>query len=79
MVSALLVTLPIAAVMVTVPGVVMPETSVTVPADTVARLVLLEVQVATSVTSKDPVHVIAVAVKVSTVLLLVKAEALVGI
>jgi len=35
---------------------------VTVPADTVARFVLLEVQVATLVTSSDPLHVAAVAV-----------------
>ena len=34
----------------------------TVPADTVARLVLLELQVATLVTSSEPLHVAAVAV-----------------
>ena len=35
---------------------------VTVPADTVARLLLLEFQVATLVTSSEPLHVAAVAV-----------------
>ena len=37
--------------MTTVPGVVLPTTLLTVPADTVARLVLLEVHVAKSVMS----------------------------
>lgn len=78
-VSELLTILPTVAVMITLPPVVMPETSVTTPADTVARLVLLEVQVATSVTSSEPLHVSAVAVRSSCVLLLVKAAALVGI
>jgi len=55
--------LPIAAVMLTVPAVVLPATIVTVPAETVARLVLLEVQVATSVTGTVPLHVTAFAVK----------------
>ena len=57
-----LVTLPIDAVTCTVPPVVMPATISTSPADTVARPVLLEVQVATSVTSCDPLQVTAVAV-----------------
>ena len=61
-VAALLVMLPIEAVMVTVPPVVKPDTPDTRPADTVARLVLLEVQVATLVTSCDPLQVSAVAV-----------------
>jgi hypothetical protein len=55
--------LPIAAVMVTVPPVVRPGTIKTVPADTVARLVLLEVQVATLVTFWEPLHVAAVAIR----------------
>jgi hypothetical protein len=63
MVTALLTTLPIVAVMVTVPLVVIPDTSATVPADTVARLVLLEVQVATLVTGTEPLHVDASAVR----------------
>lgn len=79
MVTALLTTLPIVAVMVTLPPVVRPATSVTTPAATVARLVLLEVQVATSVTGKEPLHVRASADKVSVVLLAVKGGALVGV
>jgi hypothetical protein len=63
MVTALLTMLPIVAVMVTVPPVVIPDTSVTAPADTVARLVLLEVQVATLVTGTEPLHVDASAVR----------------
>lgn len=51
--------LPTEAVIATVPLVVMPDTIVTVPADTVARLVLLEVQVATLVTSTVPLQVVA--------------------
>jgi hypothetical protein len=61
-VAALLVMLPMEAVTVTVPPVVMPATAETVPADTVARFVLLEVHVATPVTSGDPLQVVAVAV-----------------
>jgi len=53
--------LPIEAVTVTVPPEVMPATAETTPADTVAKLVLLEVQVATEVTSGDPLQVVAVA------------------
>ena len=78
-VTALLVTLPIAAVMVTVPPVVRPATSKTAPADTVARLVLLEVQVATSVTGNEPLQVSASAVKSSSVRLADKGCALVGV
>ncbi len=73
-VAALLVMLPMVAVMVTVPPplpVVRPVAIVTVPADTVARLVLLEVQLATEVTSGDPLQVVAVAVSATVVLLLV--------
>ena len=40
----------------------MPGTAVTTPAATVAKLVLLEVHVATEVTSGDPLQVVAVAV-----------------
>jgi len=54
--------LPIEAVTVTVPPVVKPVAPETRPADTVARLVLLEAQVATLVTSCDPLQVDAVAV-----------------
>jgi hypothetical protein len=60
-VAARLVIFPIEAVTCTVPPVVMPDTIVTSPADTVAKLVLLEVQVATSVTSVVPLHVVAIA------------------
>ena len=55
--------LPDEAVIVTLPLVVTPDTSETVPADTVATLVLLEVHVATCVMSTEPLHVVAVAVK----------------
>ena len=55
----LLTTLPTEAVIVTVPGVVLPATIVTTPADTVARLVLLDCHVATSVTSFEPLQVAA--------------------
>ena len=79
MVSWLLTTFPIAAVMITFPPVVRPVASRTVPADTVAKAVLLEVQVATLVTTTEPLHVTAVAVSWSDVLLAVKAAALVGI
>jgi hypothetical protein len=70
--------LPIAAVMLTVPLVVFPVTIVTVPAETVARLVLLEVQVATLVTSTTPLHVVACAVKESNGAFVVKGGPLVG-
>jgi hypothetical protein len=70
--------LPIAAVMLTLPGVVLPGTIVTVPAETVARLVLLEVQVATGVTSTVPLHVVACAVKGSLGAFVVKGGPLVG-
>ena len=62
MVAALLTTLPMVAVMVTVPGVVLPDTIVTVPAETVARFVLLEAHLATSVTGAEPLQVAASAV-----------------
>ena len=77
--TALLTTLPIVAVITTVPPVVRPVASSTTPDDTVARLVLLEVQVATSVTSSVPLHVTAMAVRLSVVLLLVSGWALVGV
>lgn len=64
-VAGLLVVLPMAAVMVTVPLVVLPAAIVTTPAETVARLVLLEVQVATCVTSSDPLQVAAFAVRLT--------------
>jgi hypothetical protein len=68
-----------AAVMLTVPGVVLPGTIVTVPAETVARLVLLEVQVATVVTSTVPLQdVTAFALKVSLGTFVVKGGPLVG-
>jgi hypothetical protein len=70
--------LPIAAVMLTVPLVVLPVTIVTVPAETVAKLVLLEVQVATVVTSVVPLHVVACAVKLSLGAFAVKGGPLVG-
>jgi hypothetical protein len=78
-VTVLLVMLPIVALMFTLPLVVRPDTSVTTPAATVARLVLLEVQVATLVTSKEPLHVSASADRVSVVTLAVKGGALVGV
>lgn len=79
-VSWLLTMLPTVAVMITFPVVVLPEVSLTTPADTVARVVLLEVQVATLVTSKEPLQVSAVAVNGGSVkLLAVNAAALVGI
>jgi hypothetical protein len=71
-------TLPIAAVMFTDPLVVLPVTIVTAPADTVARLVLLEVQVATVVTSVVPLHVVACAVKLSVGAFWVKGGPLLG-
>jgi hypothetical protein len=58
---------PIDAVTVTVPPVVMPATAETTPAVTVANDVLLDVQVATSVTSCDPLQVCAVAVSITVV------------
>jgi hypothetical protein len=67
------------AVIFTLPPVVTVVALMTTPADTVARVVSLEVQVATLVTSASPLHVTAVAVNVSVRLLAVKAEALVGI
>ena len=76
-VAALLVMLPMDAVMVTVPPVVMPDTMETVPADTVARFVLLEFHVATCVTSGDPLQVVAVAV-IEKVGWLVVTDPLVG-
>jgi len=61
-VAPLLVMLPMEAVIVTVPPLVIPATAETTPADTVAKFVLLEVHVATEVTSGDPLQVVAVAV-----------------
>jgi len=75
----LLVMLPMEAVIFTVPPVVTVVALWTTPADTVAKVVSLEVQVATGVTSKSPLHVTAVAFKVSVKLLAVSAFALVGI
>lgn len=70
-VAVSLMTVPIVAVIFTVPPVVIPDTFVTVPADTVARFVLSEVQVATLVTSKEPLHVAASAVRLRVGLLAV--------
>ena len=67
------------AVMFTLPAAVTVAALVTTPADTVARVVLLEVQVATEVTSKSPLQVTAVAFNVSVRLLAVNSWALVGI
>jgi hypothetical protein len=78
MTTAGLTMLPMAAVMLMVPAVVFPVTIVTVPADTVARLVLLEVQVATVVTSTVPLHVVACAVNGSLGAFVVKGGPLVG-
>lgn len=73
-------TLPIEAVTVTVPPVVKPATPETRPADTVARLVLLEVQVATLVTSTGALllHGVAVAVSCTVRLVPLLTEPLVG-
>lgn len=79
MVATLLVMLPIEAVTVTVPPVVRPVSPETRPAETVAKLVLLEVHVATAVTSGDPLHVIAVAVSCWVVPELLLTEPLVGL
>src|SRR5215469_9845090 len=76
-VAWLLTTLPTVAVMVTVPLVVLPDTMVTVPADTVARFVLLEAHVATAVTSVGPLQVFACA-EIETVGWLVVIVPLVG-
>ena len=78
-VTALLTTFPIVAVMITLPPVVMPDTSNTTPSATVARFVLFDVQVATSVTGNDPLQVSASADKSSSVLLPVNGAALVGV
>jgi hypothetical protein len=78
MTTGVLMMLPTAAVMLTEPLVVLPVTIVTVPAETVAKLVLLEVQVATAVTSVLPLHVVACAVKLSVGAFAVKGGPLVG-
>jgi hypothetical protein len=78
-VSVLLTMLPMVAVIFTLPLVVMVEALWTTPADTVARLLSLVFQVATSATWKEPLHVTALAVNVSVKLLAVNGEALVGI
>jgi hypothetical protein len=77
-VATLLVTLPIEAVTVTVPAIVLPVTIETSPAETVARLVLLDVHVATSVTSVEPLHVVAIA-SIATVGAFVLTVPLVGL
>src|SRR5258706_14656691 len=74
----LLVMLPIVALIFTLPPMVTVVALWTTPADTVARLLSLVFQVATSATGKSPLHVTAVAVNVSVRLLAVNAEALVG-
>ena len=67
------------AVMFTLPPVATVVALWTTPAETVARVVSLDVQVATLVTSVLPLHVMAVAVRSSVKLFAVKAAALVGI
>lgn len=62
MLTKLLTTLPEEAVMVTFPVVWFPATSVTKPADTVAKFMLLDTHVATLVISNGPLQVVAVAV-----------------
>src|SRR4029077_5870500 len=75
----LLVMLPMVALIFTFPGAVTVVALVTTPADTVARVLSLVFQVATLVTSKSPLHVVAVAFRGgSTKLLAVNAGALVG-
>lgn len=54
---------PDAAVIVIVPSDPVVPVAVTIPSETVAMAVLLEVQVATSVIGTEPLHVAAVAVK----------------
>jgi hypothetical protein len=76
--ATLLVILPTVAVMLTCPAVVLLVTMVTVPADTVARFVLLEFHVATLVTSAEPLQVVALAV-IETVGALVVIVPLVGL
>ena len=78
--AVLLMTLPIEAVTVTVPPLVKPATPETRPADTVARLVLLEVHVATLVTSTGALllHGVAVAVSCTVKAVLLLTEPLVG-
>ena len=70
--------LPMEAVTVTVPPVLRPATPETKPADTVAKLVLLEFHVATEVTSWDPLQVVAVAVRSTVEPLLLLTLPLVG-
>jgi len=72
------VTLPIEAVIVTVPPELIPATAETTPAETVAKFVLLEVHVATEVTSGDPLQVVAVAVSSTDVPALAPTLPLVG-
>jgi len=79
MFSVLLGMLPMLAVIFTLPPVVTVVALWTTPADTVAKVVSLEVQCATPVTSKLPLQVTAVAINVSVKLLAVSAFALVGI
>jgi len=78
--AVLLMTLPIEAVTVTAPPLVKPATPETRPADTVARLVLLEVHVATLVTSTGALllHGVAVAVSCTVKAVLLLTEPLVG-
>jgi hypothetical protein len=78
-VAALLVMLPMEAVTVTCPPVLRPATPETRPADTVARFVLLEVHVATEVTSGDPLQVVASALSCTVVPELLLTLPLVGV
>jgi len=79
-VAVLLMTLPIEAVTVTVPPALKPATPETTPADTVARLLLLEVHVAMLVTGTDapPPHGTPIAVSVTVAPLLLLTEPLAG-
>jgi hypothetical protein len=79
MLTKLLVTLPAEAVMVTVPVVWLPATSVTTPADTVAKAVLLDTHVATAVISNGPLHVVACASSETLGLLPVNAGGFPGV
>jgi len=71
--------LPMEAVIVTVPPVVRPATPDTSPADTVAKLVLLEFHDATEVTSGEPLQVVAMALSGCVVPLLLLTLPLVGL
>ncbi len=79
MFTTLLTTVPTVAVTATVPLVWLPATSVTRPAETVARLELLVAHVAVLVRSNGPLHVVAVANSGTLGLLAVNAWGFVGV